>query len=245
MTFITKEKYPVRIVGAGVGRAGLCTYEGIEYIKECEVCLYDSLLDEELLKFLPLEAEAIYVGKRCNAHSYPQKEISSQICEYALRGKKVVRLKGGDPTVFGRIAEEITELKNFGLDYTITPAVSSYQCAAIDAGILLTKRGISSGFTVMTARDECGELISLSGISTFHLPIIFYMGTKIVDQICTRLIEEGICPSTSVALVYSAGSEEAVVETGTLLSFKNGINPVNSIKRPGVVIVGAKNESII
>ncbi len=237
--------WPVRFVGAGVGRAGLCTYEGVEYLRECEVCLYDSLLDEALLDHLPPDAIKIYVGKRCNAHSFPQKEISEKICQYALQGKKVVRLKGGDPTVFGRISEEIDVLNRSHVPFTITPAVSSYQCAAIDAGILLTKRGESHGFTVMTARDDKGKLTSLEGVSSFHFPIVFYMGTKIVDQICHELKSLGIDGDTSVHIVYNAGGESTTVESGSIDSYFFGSSPVNQEKRPGVIIIGAsKNCSI-
>lgn len=234
--------WPVRFVGAGVGRAGLCSYEGVEFLKECEVCLYDSLLDEALLDHLSPTATKIYVGKRCNAHSFPQKEISQKISELALEGRKVVRLKGGDPTVFGRISEEIDSLEQFNIPFTITPAVSSYQCAAIDAGILLTKRGVSHGFTIMTARDDRGEMTNLDGISAFHLPIIFYMGTKIVDQICQRLKEIGIAGETSVQIIYNAGSESPVIESGTVDSYSDGLTPNNQCKRPGVIIIGASKE---
>lgn len=237
--------WPVRFVGAGVGRAGLCTYEGVEYLKKCDVCLYDSLLDEALLDHLPIDAIKVYVGKRCNSHSFSQKDISEKIYKFALEGKSVVRLKGGDPTVFGRISEEIEILNQFNIPFTITPAVSSYQCAAIDAGILLTKRGESHGFTVMTARDDKGELISLKGISSFHLPIVFYMGTKIVNQICQELKLLGIAGDTSVHIVYNAGGNMSTVETGSLDSYILGTTPINHEKRPGVIIVGAPKSCMI
>ena len=227
---------PVSFVGAGVGRAELCTLEGIEKIQKSEVCLFDHLLDDKLLVHLKKDSQKIFVGKRCGAHSLNQREISLAILNQARTGKKIVRLKGGDPTIFGRIAEEIELLEEYGLPYSITPAVSSFQCASIDSGALLTKRGESSGFTIMSARTKEAKLPDLDHIRTENLPLVFYMGTGLVSEIAQKLITNGISPLIPMSIVYSAGSFESHTERGTLESFSR-MN-ISKSEKPGLVMIG-------
>lgn len=227
---------PVSFVGAGVGRAELCTLEGIEKLKKSEVCLFDHLLDDKLLSHLNPDCQKIFVGKRCGAHSLTQRDISWAILNQARTGKKVVRLKGGDPTIFGRIAEEIELLEDYGLPYSITPAVSSFQCASIDSGALLTKRGESSGFTIMSARTKEAKLPDLDHIKKENLPLVFYMGTGLVSEIAQKLMANGISSETPMSIVYSAGSFESHTERGTLDSFSK--TSLSKSEKPGLVMIG-------
>lgn len=227
---------PVSFLGGGVGEKECFSSVSIDKLKATKICIYDSLIGNGIISYVNKNARSIYVGKRCGKHSKKQKEISEIILDEVRTGEIVSRLKGGDPTVFSRITEEIELLKEYGIPFTITPALSSFQYASIDLGGFLTKRGRDSGFTIMSARDGKAKLPCLKHISTKSLPIVFYMGTGLVDQICDELISNGIDSTTPIAVVYEAGRATSSIDKGTLESYKTYSNPDR--KRPGVVIVG-------
>ena len=172
----------VRFVGAGVASASLCTLGGVEDIRAAEVCLYDDLMDDGLLNYLPEAALRIHVGKRCGAHSVRQPEISAMISAYARRGLRVVRLKGGDPGLFGRLAEEVEELERYSLPYLVRPGVSALSAATTGTGMLLTRRGVSRGFTVMTPRAEGGGTADVALQARRNLPLAFFMSTRLLRE---------------------------------------------------------------
>ena len=144
----------VRFVGAGVGDAELCTLAGLRELKHADCVIYDALLDPTLLDLAQGRFEAIYVGKRAGAHTLPQAEITRLIGERVRRGERVVRLKGGDPGLFGRLAEETDALGADGLAFRVWPGVSALAAATTPTGMLLTRRGVSGGFAVRTPRSE-------------------------------------------------------------------------------------------
>ena len=121
----------VTFAGGGVGSSGTCTLDVVKAVQRCDVCLHDALMGQELLDFLPTGAQVFHVGKRCGRHSLPQPEITELISRYARRGLRVVRLKGGDPGVFGRLAEEVDHLEALGLPYRALPGVSSLVAASV------------------------------------------------------------------------------------------------------------------
>lgn len=202
-------------VGAGVCE-GHCTLDGQRALQKAEVCLYDALMDDSLLKHLPETAQKIYVGKRQGAHSQPQDEINHLLCDFVRKGKRVVRLKGGDAGMFGRLAEEVDALEALSLPSRVLPGISAMQTAAADTGILLTRRGVARGFSVMTPRLQGGGLGPVSSSARAELPVVFYMSVGIAGQLAAELIADGMPGDTPCAFVFEAGSDRESVFKGTL-----------------------------
>lgn len=205
----------VALVGAGTS-AATCTLGGIEALGRCEVCLYDLLMDPGLLDALPPGAQRINVGKRCGQHLMSQVEITARITGLARKGYRVVRLKGGDPGIFGRLAEEVEALEDLHLPYRVIPGLSSLSAATTGTGMLLTRRGISRGFCVMTPRQQGGGVAPVSGAERARLPVIFFMASGIVDDIARQLIADGIRPDCPAALVFNAGCDNETVRRAAL-----------------------------
>ncbi|MFH1007501.1 MAG: uroporphyrinogen-III C-methyltransferase [Candidatus Latescibacterota bacterium] len=228
----------VGFVGAGCGSKRLCTVAGMDAIENCEICLYDALAPEDLLERIPDHAEVICVGKKCGAHTYDQRIITDLICTHARRGKRLVRLKGGDPGIFGRLAEEVQALERLRLPYYVIPGVSSLTAATTGTGLLLTRRGTSPGFAVMTARKAGRADQSVGRKARAQLPLVAFMGTRRIDQMAHELLEEGAAPETPVAVVYDAGSEAQKVVTGCLGEMREQALS-SDVGRSGIVLVGA------
>jgi len=203
-------------VGAGAGRAELCTVAGIEALHRCEACLFDLLLDPALLDHVPAAAFRLDVGKRCASAPVPQEEISELLVKHVRRGLRVVRLKGGDPGIFGRLAEETEALEALHLPYRIVPGVSSLGTATTGTGMFLTRRGVSPGFCVMTAREKGGKTTDISSTARAALPCVFFMGTSVIKELVDQLLADGIPPETPAALVLNAGGDDEKVIRATL-----------------------------
>ena len=180
-------------------RQQLMHFEIVKY------ALYDSLMDHKLLEELPSTAEAIDVGKRCGAHSKQQQVITDLLCDRARRGKKVIRLKGGDPGIFGRLTEETTALEELQIAYRVIPGISALQAATTGTGMLLTRRDVSRGFVALTPRAAAGKLAPCDANEKSTLPIVYYMSIKAMDHITKELLNDGYLKSTPVAVIYNAG----------------------------------------
>lgn len=209
----------VRFVSAGVGDGELCTLAGVRELAQAEVCIYDTLLGHDLIDHLPPTCHKIFVGKRSGTHAMKQPEISAIICDYARRGFRVVRLKGGDAGLFGRLAEEVEALDALGLPYCVWPGVSALTAATTATGILLTRRAESKGFTVETLRSQGDQT-----------PTVFFMSLSVATEIVARYPAE-----TPVAIVFNAGSYDRTIKrmtVGDLATFKSDTTA------PGIIIVG-------
>ncbi len=222
-------------VGAGVTE-GHCTLDGIRALQCAEVCLYDALMDDSLLQHLPAAAQKIYVGKRQGAHSQPQDEINQLLCDFVRKGKRTVRLKGGDAGIFGRLAEEVDALEAFSLASRVIPGISAMQTAAADTGILLTRRGVARGFSVMTPRLQGGEIAPIDSAARADLPMVFFMSISIASDLAKELIADGLSGKTPCAFVFEAGSDRETVLRGTLHAFPEIPDMVR--KLAGLFIVG-------
>jgi uroporphyrinogen III methyltransferase/synthase len=227
----------VTFAAAGVGSAGACTLEALNALKRCDVCLHDTLLGHDLISMLPATVKCVDVGKRCGQHSMPQNETTYLITRYARRGLRVVRLKGGDPGVFGRLAEEVEALDELGMPYRVMPGVSSLSAATSTTGKLLTRRGVSRGFTVMTPRKEGGGTGSVNADERRTLPIVFFMALSVADAVAKQLMEEGMSPRTPAAVVYGAGSDRSFSITSDLADIAARIKETDT-DLPGLLIVG-------
>ncbi len=228
----------VRFVGAGVGSADYCTWGGIKTLRNAEVCLYDVLMDDSLLTFMPESAERIFVGKRCGEHAVRQPDITTLIADFARQGKRVVRLKGGDPGLFGRLAEETDELDRLSLPYRVLAGVSALTVATTSTGMLLTRRGVSRGFTAMTPRAEGGAVAGVSRTVRQKLPLVLFMSVRVAGEMAGELLEEGWDADTPAALVFNAGSEDETVCRTTLSALRDGTAALPPTDDPGLLVIG-------
>jgi uroporphyrin-III C-methyltransferase/precorrin-2 dehydrogenase/sirohydrochlorin ferrochelatase len=228
----------VYIVGAGPGDPGLLTVRAAEILRRADVILYDRLVNPILLGYAPPGAECIYVGKdRGTPRRGRQGSINDQLIAHAHRGKIVVRLKGGDPFVFGRGGEEMLALAQAGIAFEVVPGISSAVAAAEAAQIPVTHRGVSAAFAVFAgqeAEDSEGDRIPWEAAATIPTAV-FLMGVERLPLIVSRLIEHGRSPSTPVAIVSNGTLPTQRVVVGTLetiLSSAGGSLP------PAVIVVG-------
>ncbi len=197
----------VLLVGAGPGDPGLLTFAAKEAIDSADVILYDSLVGEGVLAALPDSAEKIPVGKRAGNHPVPQEEINRLILDHALRGKTVVRLKGGDPYLFGRGAEELREIAARGIPFRVVPGVTSAIAAPACAGIPVTHRDCASSLHIFTGHAKAGAEAALpfAEAAALHAAtggtLVFLMGVGALEAICAGLLAAGMPPATPAALV--------------------------------------------
>jgi len=229
----------VRFVGAGVGSADFCTWGGVRDLQQAEVCLYDVLMDDALLAFLPPQAERVFVGKRCGEHALQQPEITSLIARYARQGKRVVRLKGGDPGLFGRLAEETDELDRLALPYRVRAGVSALTVATTGTGMLLTRRGVSRGFTALTPRAEGGSLAGVTRDIRQRLPLVLFMSVKVAGEMARQLLDEEWPAETPTAVVFNAGADDETVFRTTLAGLCDGRAAAAGGESPGLLLIGA------
>ena len=222
-------------VGAGICE-GHCTLDGIRALQSAEVCFYDALMDEALLKYVSKTAKGIYVGKRMGAHSQSQDEINQLLCDHVRKGQRVVRLKGGDAGIFGRLAEEVETLEALGLSSRVLPGISAMQTAAANTGLLLTRRGVARGFSVMTPRMKGGGTAPVDSDARSALPVVFFMSIGVASDLAEQLIQDGRDADQSCAFVFGAGSDREAVFRGTLAALPAVDDETRRL--PGLFIVG-------
>lgn len=230
----------VFIVGAGPGADDLITLRGLRALFQAEVILYDALIGTKLLDEAPSRAERIYVGKRCGSHSMKQEKINRLIVAEARQGKIVVRLKGGDPLIFGRGGEEALACAEAGLDFEIISGVSAVQGAASFAGIPLTHRGMSSSVAFVTAHGaRRGESPDLSwiGLAKAVDTLVIFMGSAWLGKVAAALVESGLPGARSVAVVSKASSDAQVTVLGTLDTIAEQVARAR-LETPMLIIVG-------
>jgi uroporphyrinogen III methyltransferase/synthase len=240
-TKITKRTGKVYLVGAGPGDPGLITLRGKYLLEHAEVVVYDYLANPKLLAHAPEEAERVYAGKKGGGlHAFTQEGINQLLVNFALDGKRVVRLKGGDPFIFGRGAEEIEELVTAGVDFEVVPGVTSATAAATYAGIPITHREYTASVAFITGHEAPGKKesnIAWDKLATGAGTIVIYMGIKNLPIITKKLIDNGRSPDTPVAVVRWASTPEQHSVEGTLATITEVVTK-NGIKPPALVIVG-------
>ena len=224
----------VYIIGAGCGSADLITVRGLNALKQCDTVIYDALIDSELLSYARESAELICVGKRSGKHSAKQEDINSLLVEKALAGRTAARLKGGDPFVFGRGGEEITELQKHDIPFSVIPGISS--CTAVPelAGIPVTHRNVSRGFHVITAhtaddRQDFSRYAALDGT------LVFLMGLNALPDIAAGLIRGGRNADTPAAVISEGGTAHQRTVRGTLADIAE---KAAGMTAPAVIAVG-------
>src|SRR3972149_5896359 len=180
--------------GAGPGDPGLITVAGVAALAEADVVVYDRLVSAQLLALAPSSAERVFVGKEASAHTLTQPEINALLVEKARQGKRVVRLKGGDPFVFGRGGEEAEAPADAGVPFEVVPGVTSAVAAPAYAGIPVTHRGLASTFAVVTGHEDptkAGSSIDWEKLATGVDTLVFLMGMQNIAAICRELVRHG------------------------------------------------------
>jgi uroporphyrin-III C-methyltransferase len=191
----------VYIVGAGPGDFELLTLKALRVLKSAEVVLYDDLIGEEIKEFLKsLNAELIDVGKRVGRHKKKQEEINRLMLEYAKRGKVVVRLKGGDPFVFGRGGEEMEFLAENGIPFEVVPGITSAVAVPSYAGIPITHRKFDPAVVIITGREE-RERLNWKALADLNATIVILMGVTNLERNVSNLLRNGKSPNTPVAII--------------------------------------------
>lgn len=227
----------VTIVGAGPGDPELITVKGLKAIKQARVVLHDALTSPDLLMFASTGCKKIYVGKRKGIKEFPQDEINQLIVFYAIKYGKVVRLKGGDPYVFGRGHEELTYVKRRGIEVEVINGVSSALAAPAAAGIPLTKRGINESFWVITGTLSSGEIsndITLAAQSS--ATVIILMGMSYLSEIAL-LFQKTRGAEEPIAVIQEATNANQKVAIGNATNITHRVEALH-ITSPAVIVVG-------
>ena len=230
----------VYLVGAGPGDPSLITLRGVECLKRAEVVVYDYLANEQLLSHAPDSAERIYAGKIGGRHNQGQDEINSLLVEKGGAGKVVVRLKGGDPFVFGRGGEECEALREAGIPFEVVPGVTAAVGASAYSGIPLTHRDITASVAFVTGqegKDKNESNIDWDRLSLGGGTVVFYMGITTLRRNMQRMVEHGRSPATPVALVRWATTDCQQVLVGTLADIADRAEECG-FKPPAITIVG-------
>ena len=230
----------VSLVGAGPGDPGLMTIKGLERLRQAEVVVYDRLVDETILKEANAKAEKIYVGKASSRHTLEQEAINRLLIEKAEEGKRVVRLKGGDPFVLGRGGEEAEALSQNGIPFEVVPGVSSAVAVPAYAGIPVTHRGIASSFTVVTghkASDQGEPRIAWDQLASATDTLVILMGMKNLAHVVDQLLQNKKPSSTPVAVITEGTTARQRCVTGTLQDIVEKVKFKN-LSPPSVVVIG-------
>ena len=229
----------VALVGAGPGDPGLITVRGLELLRRADVVVYDRLVDRRLLAEAP-RARRIFAGKASSAHALPQEQINALLVRHARRGRRVVRLKGGDPFVFGRGGEEAEALARARIPFEVVPGVTSAIAAPAHAGIPLTHRGVASSFAVVTGHECASESqgrVDWARLATAVDTLVVLMGLERLPEIARELVAHGRAAATPVALVRWGSTDWQETVVGTLADIAERARRAR-LEPPVVTVIG-------
>ncbi len=228
----------VYLVGAGPGDAQLLTLRAVRLLQSADVVVYDNLVSPEVLDFLPQEAERIYAGKRRNEHTMRQEQINALLVKLAGQGKQVVRLKGGDPFIFGRGGEELQTLAAHGVAFEVVPGVTAASGVSSYAGIPLTHRDYAQTCLFVTGHLKDGTAdLDWPSLVRPNQTVVIYMGLNGLPDISRRMIEHGAPSDMPVAVVQDGSTRTQKVVTGTLTDIATRVTE-QGLKSPSLTIIG-------
>lgn len=235
-------KGQVMIVGAGPGDPELLTMKAHRSLQEADVVLYDWLVSEALLEICPPNTIRVFVGKRCGEHSCQQEVICQQMIEHARLGRNVVRLKGGDPCVFGRVSEECEALQRANITFAIVPGITSATGMAAYAGLPLTDRQYAQSVRFITASlkkpdSEPEWSTMVASDPNKQDTLVFYMGLRRIDMIVSRLLTHGMCPDMPIAIIDKACQSEQQRVNSTLTDLHDTLLSYR-LSGPALIVVG-------
>jgi uroporphyrin-III C-methyltransferase len=234
---IKKKRPSVTLVGAGPGDPDLLTIKGAKALAEAQVVLYDALANEEILTYAPKKAIKVFVGKRKGCHAYTQDQINQLIVDHALTYGNVVRLKGGDPFIFGRGSEEIDFIESFGIPTAVIPGISSSIAVPAYQGISLTKRGVSESFWVITGTTSDRKLskdVALASQSS--ATVVILMGMSKLAQI-VALFQKEHKGETPIAIIQNGTTVHEKIGVGTIDTIQEIVEQ-NQLGSPAIIVIG-------
>jgi uroporphyrin-III C-methyltransferase len=229
------------LVGAGPGDPGLLTIAGLQAITDADVVVYDRLANPALLEHARPDAKLIYAGKEPSGEQMTQEHINQVLCDRALEGHVVVRLKGGDPFVFGRGGEEALAAVAAGVPFSVIPGISAALAVPAYAGIPVTHRGVSAAFTVITGHEDPGKAadpVDWDAVARIGGTIVLLMGTATLGPISERLIAGGLASDTPAAVIGSGTTETQTVVVATLTEIAERAR-ASRIRPPATTVIGA------
>lgn len=231
-------KGEVYLVGAGPGDPELLTFKALRLMQKADVVVYDRLVSQPILDMVRRDAEKIYVGKAKSKHTIPQSEINTVLVQQAQQGKRVVRLKGGDPFIFGRGGEELESLITHDVPFQVVPGITAANGAASYAGIPLTHRDHAQAVTFATGHLKDNTInLNWSALASNTHTLVFYMGLTGLTIICKELINHGLSATTPIALIESATTADQKVVVGTLATIETIVQQ-HPVKPPTLIIIG-------
>ncbi|EPN9383927.1 siroheme synthase CysG [Cronobacter malonaticus] len=225
----------VVLVGAGPGDPGLLTLKGLQQIQQADIVVYDRLVSDEIMNLVRRDADRVFVGKRAGYHCVPQEEINQILLREAQRGKRVVRLKGGDPFIFGRGGEELETLCDAGIPFSVVPGITAASGCSAYAGLPLTHRDYAQSVRLITGHLKNGGEFDWHNLAAEKQTLVFYMGLNQAAAIQEKLIEHGMDPQMPVALVENGTSVKQRVVAGVLSEL--GVL-AQRVESPSLIIVG-------
>ena len=237
MTKLAKPKGKVFLVGAGPGDPQLLTKDAERVIRKADVILYDKLVDKRVLELASPRAELVDVGKDPHHHKVPQHKINERLTQEATQGKVVVRLKGGDPFVFGRGGEEAEQLIAHGIDVEVVPGISSAFAVPAYAGIPVTHRKYASSVTVVTGHEAQGNQLQWDVLSKLNGTLVILMGVSTLAENLSMLLQHGKPITTPAAIIAHGTTEEQQVVVGTLGDIQKKAEQTG-ISAPAVLVIG-------
>ena len=228
----------VYLVGGGPGDPDLLTFRALRLMQQCDVCVYDKLVSAEVMELVRRDAELIYVGKSRDQHTLPQEEINALLARLALEGKRVLRLKGGDPFIFGRGGEEIETLMQHGIPFQVVPGITAANGVSSYAGIPLTHRDYAQACLFITGHLKDGSLdLDWQAMARPQQTVVIYMGLVGLAQICARLMVEGVSPQMPVAVIQQGTTQKQKVVVSTLENLAVDVEKAG-LKPPSLTIIG-------
>ena len=228
----------VYLVGGGPGDPDLLTFRALRLMQQCDVCVYDKLVSPEVLDLVRRDAELIYVGKSRDQHTLPQEEINQLLARLALAGKRVLRLKGGDPFIFGRGGEEIETLMQQGVPFQVVPGITAANGVSSYAGIPLTHRDYAQACLFITGHLKNGVLdLDWAAMARPQQTVVIYMGLVGLEQICQQLIAHGVAPDMPAAVIQQGTTKHQRVVSANLSDLASQVAAAK-MKAPCLTIIG-------